>query len=118
MNEITLSDSNLRPERHVVLVAPEIHWNTGNIGRTCLAANAGLHLIRPLGFSLEDKEVRRAGLDYWNEVRLAVWDDFDQFLAQERPQAGEVAVFSKSGAQSFRDMLRSTRMFLVFGSET
>jgi tRNA (cytidine/uridine-2'-O-)-methyltransferase len=118
MNEITISDSNLRPERHVVLVAPEIHWNTGNIGRTCLAANAGLHLIRPLGFSLDGKEVRRAGLDYWNEVRLAVWDDFDQFLAQERPQAGEVAVFSKSGAQSFRDMLLSTRMFLVFGSET
>jgi tRNA(Leu) C34 or U34 (ribose-2'-O)-methylase TrmL len=56
------------PERHVVLVAPEIHWNTGNIGRTCLAANASLHLIRPLGFSLDSKEVRRAGLDYWDEV--------------------------------------------------
>ncbi len=52
-------------ERHVVLVAPEIHWNTGNIGRTCLGAGARLHLIRPLGFSLESRQVKRAGLDYW-----------------------------------------------------
>ncbi len=53
---------------HVVLVEPEIHWNTGNAGRTCLAVGAQLHLVRPLGFSLDDKEVRRAGLDYWARV--------------------------------------------------
>ena len=51
-------------ERHVVLVAPEIHWNTGNIGRTCLATNTDLHLIKPLGFSLDSQAVKRAGLDY------------------------------------------------------
>ena len=68
-------------ERHVVLVEPEIHWNTGNIGRTCLATDAELHLIRPLGFSLESREVKRAGLDYWENVRLTVWDNFDDFLA-------------------------------------
>jgi len=118
MNATKPPISVLHPERHVVLVAPEIHWNTGNIGRTCLAANAGLHLIRPLGFSLDSKEVKRAGLDYWEEVRLVVWDDFDEFLAQTAPQAGELAVFSKSGAQSFRCMPLSVRMFLVFGSET
>ena len=59
-------------ERHVVLVAPEIHWNTGNIGRTCLASGAFLHLIKPLGFSLESREVKRAGLDYWEDVDLTV----------------------------------------------
>jgi hypothetical protein len=57
------------PDLHVVLVEPEIHWNTGNAGRTCLAVGAQLHLIRPLGFSLDEKEVRRAGLDYWPRVR-------------------------------------------------
>ena len=56
---------------HVVLVEPEIHWNTGNAGRTCLAAGAQLHLVGPLGFSLDDKEVRRAGLDYWPRVAPA-----------------------------------------------
>ncbi len=56
---------------HVVLVEPEIHWNTGNAGRTCLAAGAQLHLVEPLGFSLDERELRRAGLDYWERVRAA-----------------------------------------------
>ena len=55
---------------HVVLVHPEIHWNTGNAGRSCLAAGATLHLIEPLGFSLDQRQVRRAGLDYWEHVDL------------------------------------------------
>ena len=58
---------------HVVLVHPEIHWNTGNAGRTCLAAGATLHLVEPLGFSLDERQVRRAGLDYWAHVDLRVW---------------------------------------------
>ena len=64
---------------HVVLVEPEIHWNTGNAGRTCLAAGAQLHLVGPLGFSLDDKEVRRAGLDYWPRVAPRVWPDWAAF---------------------------------------
>ena len=55
---------------HLVLVEPEIHWNTGNVGRTALALGATLHLVEPLGFALGDKEVRRAGLDYWEHVAL------------------------------------------------
>lgn len=105
-------------ERHVVLVAPEIHWNTGNIGRTCLAADAYLHLVRPLGFSLDSREVKRAGLDYWQHVKLTLWDNFSDFLAEMAPQAGEVAVFSKRGSKSFWNMDRPRRLFLVFGSET
>jgi tRNA (cytidine/uridine-2'-O-)-methyltransferase len=105
-------------ERHVVLVAPEIHWNTGNIGRTCLAAGAFLHLIKPLGFSLDSREVQRAGLDYWENVKLTLWNDFDEFLKKMVPQDGEVAVFSKRGAKSFWTMPAAKRLFLVFGSET
>jgi len=107
-----------QPERHVVLVAPDIHWNTGNIGRTCLATGAHLHLIRPLGFSLKSREVRRAGLDYWQDVALSVHDDFDRFLRKAAPCPGEVALFSKSGGRCFRDMPPARRRFLVFGSET
>jgi len=64
---------------HVVLVHPEIHWNTGNAGRTCLAAGATLHLIEPLGFSLDERQVRRAGLDYWEHVDVRVWPDWQAF---------------------------------------
>src|SRR5215472_805266 len=64
---------------HVVLVHPEIHWNTGNAGRTCLAASAFLHLIRPLGFSLDERQVKRAGLDYWEYVEPRVWPNWDAF---------------------------------------
>ncbi|UCF92699.1 MAG: tRNA (cytidine(34)-2'-O)-methyltransferase [Desulfobacterales bacterium] len=105
-------------ERYVVLVAPEIHWNTGNIGRTCLATGTFLHLIKPLGFSLENREVRRAGLDYWEKVKLTVWDNFEDFNDQMAPRAGEVAVFSKNGAESLWMMPKPPRLFLVFGSET
>ncbi|CAB1078766.1 tRNA (cytidine(34)-2'-O)-methyltransferase (EC [Olavius algarvensis Delta 1 endosymbiont] len=105
-------------ERHVVLVEPEIHWNTGNISRTCLATGAALHLIRPLGFSLASREVKRAGLDYWEKVKLAVWDNFEDFAANMTPQEDEVAVFSKKGAKSFWTMKDPQRLFLIFGSET
>ena len=64
---------------HVVLVHPEIHWNTGNAGRTCLAVGATLHLIEPLGFSLDDRQVKRAGLDYWEHVDLRLWPDWPSF---------------------------------------
>ena len=108
----------VHPERHEHHVAPEIHWNTGNIGRTCLAAGARLHLIRPLGFSLESREVKRAGLDYWDQVNVRVWERFEELLERLRPEAGEVVVFSKAGARPFWDMPIETRMFLFFGSET
>src|SRR5882757_9612074 len=66
---------------HIVLVHPEIHWNTGNAGRTCLATGATLHLIEPLGFTLDDREVRRAGLDYWEHVDVRVWASWEVFEA-------------------------------------
>ncbi|BBO75279.1 putative tRNA (cytidine(34)-2'-O)-methyltransferase [Desulfosarcina widdelii] len=105
-------------ERHVVLVAPEIHWNTGNIGRTCLGAGARLHLIRPLGFSLDSRQVKRAGLDYWERVSPDVWDSFDAFCQALNPRDAEVVLLTKSGTRIFWEMPTCRRMFLVFGSET
>ncbi len=105
-------------ERHVVLVSPEIHWNTGNIGRTCLAAGAYLHLIKPLGFSLESREVKRAGLDYWEKVKLSVWDNFEDFQRKMEAQKGETVLLTKKGEKPFWSMPSCDRMFLIFGSET
>lgn len=105
-------------QRHVVLVCPEVHWNTGNIGRTCLGVDAHLHLIEPLGFSLSEKEVKRAGLDYWHKVKLTVWSSFQAFSTHIKPQKEEVALFTKSGEKPFWDMPSRERMFLIFGSET
>ena len=107
-----------KSQRHVVLVAPDVHWNTGNIGRTCLGAGAVLHLIRPLGFSLDDKHLKRAGLDYWPRVDLHLWDDFDSFCTAMTPRPGEVVMLTKNGATPFWQMPISERMFLIFGSET
>ena len=105
-------------ERHVVLVSPEIHWNTGNAGRTCLGVGATLHLIKPLGFSLESREVKRAGLDYWPRVKLFVWDDFDHFEKRMKPQGKEIVLLSKKGEHPFWSMPSPDRLFLIFGSET
>jgi tRNA (cytidine/uridine-2'-O-)-methyltransferase len=105
-------------ERHVVLVAPEIHWNTGNIGRTCVATGAYLHLIKPFGFSLDSKHLKRAGLDYWQHVKLEVWDDFESLHSTLAPQPQEVAIFSKTGTKSFWTLSAEQRLLLIFGSET
>ena len=69
---------------NVVLVRPEIPPNTGNIGRLCLATQSTLHLIKPLGFSLDDRQLKRAGLDYWNEVNLKMWDSFEALQESQR----------------------------------
>jgi tRNA (cytidine/uridine-2'-O-)-methyltransferase len=105
-------------ERHVVLIAPEIHWNTGNIGRTCLGAGARLHLVKPLGFSLSEKAVKRAGLDYWPRVDLRVWERFDDLLATLKPAEDELALFTKRGCNRHFELPAAQRLFLVFGSET
>ncbi|MFO7964419.1 MAG: tRNA (cytidine(34)-2'-O)-methyltransferase [Desulfobacterales bacterium] len=112
-------DDNLKNfERHVVLISPEVHWNTGNIGRTCIGTGARLHLIRPLGFSLDSRQVKRAGLDYWKHVNLSVWENFDDFLLHLLPFKREICIFTKNGKKSFRQMRAGRRMFLIFGSET
>src|SRR5262247_1029892 len=104
---------------HVVLVHPEIHWNTGNAGRTCLAAGAILHLIEPLGFSLHEREVKRAGLDYWEHVDLRVWPTWEAF-EQQLPRLGEPYFFSTKATRLFWDapLGAPDDIALVFGRET
>ena len=104
---------------HVVLVHPEIHWNTGNAGRTCLATGATLHLVRPLGFSLDKSEVKRAGLDYWEHVDLRVWDDWAS-LEREIPRLGTPFFFSTKATQEYWDapLGHVDDVVLVFGRET
>jgi tRNA (cytidine/uridine-2'-O-)-methyltransferase len=102
---------------HVVLVAPEIHWNTGNAGRTCLATGATLHLVKPLGFSLDAKEVRRAGLDYWENVPLRIWESFEE-LEGALPDLGEAFFVSPGADRSIWDVSFPDRVALLFGSET
>jgi tRNA (cytidine/uridine-2'-O-)-methyltransferase len=104
---------------HVVLVHPEIHWNTGNAGRTCLAVGATLHLVEPLGFSLDERQVRRAGLDYWEHVDLHVWSDWKSFEAG-LPALGEPYFFSTSATRLLWDVPlgASDAVVLVFGRET
>ena len=97
----------------------EIHWNTGNAGRTCLAAGATLHLIEPLGFSLDEKQVKRAGLDYWEHVDLRVWNSWDAFEA-ELPSLGEPYFFSTKAQRVFwdADLGGAGNIVLIFGRET
>jgi tRNA (cytidine/uridine-2'-O-)-methyltransferase len=104
---------------HVVLVHPEIHWNTGNAGRTCLAAGATLHLIKPLGFSLRERQVKRAGLDYWEHVDPRVWESWGDF-EKELPALGEAYFLSAKAHRLLWDapLGRPNDIVLIFGGET
>ena len=102
---------------NVVLVRPEIPPNTGNIGRLCVATQSTLHLVKPLGFSLEDRQLKRAGLDYWNEVSLKLWDSFD---ALQQSQSSETNYFflTTKGNRAYYEARFQRGDFLVFGAET
>ncbi|MEM9292922.1 MAG: TrmH family RNA methyltransferase [Acidobacteriota bacterium] len=111
------SDPSPEPRLHVVLVHPEIPANAANAGRTCLAAGARLHLIRPLGFSLASRHVRRAGLDYWPQVDLELWDRWPDFHTQ-LPQLGSPIAITPEAPQSLWDLPLPPRPpVLLFGSE-
>jgi tRNA (cytidine/uridine-2'-O-)-methyltransferase len=102
---------------NVVLVHPEIHWNTGNAGRSCLAAGAALHLVEPLGFSLDEREVRRAGLDYWEHVDLRVWKSWEAF-ERELPSLGTPFFFSTKASRMYWEAEFPEDAVLIFGRET
>ena len=101
---------------NIVLVEPEIPQNTGNIARTCAATGSHLHLIKPLGFSLADKYLKRAGLDYWNLMTYTVYENFGDFL-EKNP--GAVCHFaSTKAAHNYCDVQYGENDYLVFGRET
>ena len=101
---------------HIVLHEPEIPQNTGNIARTCAAIGATLHLIKPLGFSLEDKYLKRAGLDYWDLLELKVYDNTQEFY-EKNPNA-EIYYLSKKADKIYSDIQFPKEVFLMFGKET
>lgn len=103
--------------QHVVLYEPEIPHNTGAVGRLCLATGARLHLICPLGFSLEDKHLKRAGLDYWKEVDVQVWPDWASFL-QELPAGAKMAYLTTKTERCYWQTDLAGEVYLVFGPET
>ncbi len=112
--------AGLRGERgrlmNIVLVNPEIPQNTGNIARTCAATGSMLHLVKPLGFSLEDKYLKRAGLDYWNMMKYRVYEDFEELLAAY--PAARMHFLSTKAPRCYTEAEYGQKDFLVFGCET
>jgi tRNA (cytidine/uridine-2'-O-)-methyltransferase len=102
---------------NVVLIEPEIPPNTGNVGRLCLATGSVLHLVEPFGFSLDDKQLKRAGLDYWDEVQVRTWKKFHQLQRAQPSDARYFFLTTKSNRPYF-DVEFEPNDFLVFGRET
>jgi tRNA (cytidine/uridine-2'-O-)-methyltransferase len=102
---------------NVVLVEPEIPPNTGNVGRLCLATKSTLHLVKPLGFSLDDRQLKRAGLDYWDDVDLKIWDSLEELLKSQRTGDRHFFVTTKT-QRAYWDVKFRPGDFLIFGRET
>lgn len=102
---------------NIVLVEPEIPTNTGTIGRLCLAAGAALHLIEPFGFEINDSKLKRAGLDYWQFVKVETYPDLDSFFQKMPPDAPRI-FFSTKGKRDFFEHSFQKNSYLFFGSET
>ena len=101
---------------NIVLHEPEIPQNTGNIARTCAATGAALHLIRPLGFAIDDRKLKRAGLDYWHQLDITYYDGLDDFYAKN-PEA-EVYYFSTKAPHLYTEIEYPNPVFIMFGKET
>ena len=101
---------------NIVLVEPEIPQNTGNIARTCAATGASLHLVRPLGFYIDDKKLKRAGLDYWHLLDITYYDDLNDFL--EKTKGGRYFLFSTKGTHIHSYAEYPDNCYIIFGKET
>lgn len=101
---------------NIVLLEPEIPQNTGNIGRICMAMGARLHLVEPLGFSIEDKYLKRAGMDYWKELDVAYYRDYTDFL--EKNPRGQKVFLSRKATHRCDQFAYETTVYLVFGKES
>ncbi len=101
---------------NIVLLEPEIPANTGNIGRTCVATGSRLHLIKPLGFRLEEKELRRAGLDYWKDLDVSVYENFEDFM-QRNPSA-KLFMATTKAKKNYAEVRYPDSAYLMFGKES
>ena len=101
---------------HIVLFEPEMPANTGNIGRTCVATGTRLHLIEPLGFKINEKALKRAGLDYWDKLDVTVYCDFDDFL--ERNPGAKIYMATTKAPNVYTDVRYEPDCFIMFGKES
>lgn len=103
---------------NIVLLSPEIPWNTGSIGRVCVNTGAKLHLIKPLGFSVDSKDLKRAGLDYWQKLNPTIWENFNEFL-EKNSQFQDRFFFATTKTDNlYFDQNFKKGDFIFFGSET
>lgn len=105
---------------HIVMVEPEIPQNTGNIARTCAIINAKLHLVKPLGFEMSDKYLKRAGLDYWDKLDIEMHESFEEFLVKYPPAKNNMFFATTKGKHCYSDVEynKMEEIFLLFGKET
>ncbi len=101
---------------NIALIEPEIPQNTGNIARTCAATGARLHLVEPMGFKIDDKKLKRAGLDYWNLLDVTYYENLDDFFYKNA--GGEFYYFSTKADKVYTDITYPDKCYLVFGKET
>lgn len=106
----------VRKIMNIVLLEPEIPSNTGNIGRTCVATGSSLHLIRPLGFSVDDKALRRAGLDYWKDLDVSYYDSFEEFL--EKNPGAELYFATTKAEKAYDEVCYGENAYIMFGKES
>lgn len=104
------------PKINIVLYSPEIPQNTGNISRTAAVTGAALHIIRPIGFEISDRTLKRAGLDYWDKLDITYYDSYSEFL--EKNQNGVMYYFTSHTDRSYADVEYPDNVYLVFGRET
>lgn len=101
---------------NIILHEPEIPQNTGNIARTCAATGAALHIIRPMGFEIDDKKLKRAGLDYWHQLDITYYDNLDDFT-EKHPDA-RIYYFSTKAPRAYTEIRYEGDVYLMFGKET
>ena len=105
---------------NIVMVEPEIPQNTGNIARTCAITGAKMHLVHPLGFKIDEKSIKRAGLDYWDKVEIEEHDSFEKFLEKYKPEENNMFFITTKGQHCYSDVdySKMEEVFVLFGKET
>ena len=103
---------------NIVLLEPEMPSNTGNIGRTCVATDTALHLIEPLGFTLNEKKINRAGLDYWNKLKLYIYSDFEDFLEKNPKAKTRLYMATTKAEKTYSEIIYEEDDYIMFGKES
>lgn len=112
----TKQGGRIMPHIHIVLFEPEIPQNTGNIARTCAATGASLHLIKPMGFEIDDKKLKRAGLDYWDKLDITYYEGLDDFFSKH--ENINVYYFTTKGTHNYTEVKYPAEVYLMFGKES